>query len=1452
LVPGSPAAKLEEASASKRSTEAAVALAKQKLQAVEQEAEALRKGTVAATALGQQKLKALEDEAKKLRGETSAAVALAKQRFKEQERMIADAWKLSGGPALPPSMQSNQKVFGALGTSFMPVSGNMPKGRSQLQAEETEKAAKEIAAQQIVINKLQNQYALEEAKGVKFAQEKIRLNTILDMLGQKQVTVSKANSVILGENIKELRSMLGLRVLEAKVAGTYQSGSATGGGKKATTAEQLEDRRAKLLERALGVQGTAIALEARGAQISQEKQEIEATILRLKQLQGEASEDELKILLKQIQNLKIASKEISNALPPTQKGRTTDKTPLLERLTGSPRISAAISEGLIGGAFPLLFGQGIGASVGGLAGGAAGGFAGGGLGFGLSLIGTALGATLDTLSQTAQDTGKALNYPIEGFEKLKTAGLFASRQQEYYISKLIETGQTSKATAEIQAEMIKKIGVSGVNDLTELGDSSTRLGKAWAEFNLQLQAALAGPMAGLLDWVASVVELSTGSVQREAQSIDPQAFSRAQEEANRIAQQGKPFFSDQDRTTYEKELNRLSQEIIAKTGVPLIKQTKQDPAQQEAALQAQRQVADEIKSAYREGFQIQQRAIDLERKTADIRRRIENEIFNKQQELLQRQADNDRKRAQVAIEAVDLEYRKRIANEEGRAAEVLAAEAELFKTRAQGEAEIATAKKLLELDISKRQREAQDYVYNLSREADSIRRETLSFEMEVADYRLEIERKIENERLIAAAAEKAKGGATAFAVGGAFDTGLRTGPSSVIGGSAPYHQDISFGPNVGLEQQRQLMVALAKAYDDMGRKIELSNEAVKGRIFPLKGSAAEQNKFITDALAAHRSRGGGTGRSAIDFYAPTKGENRFGKSVENVAMYAPIVPGANLSYGRGGGAGASITATQNGQKIFELMHGRTDRALPGMSKMPGSAAAAAPASATAAPTSTAAQLEKARSQADRRPVITPVPVGMAAGAMAALNAQDTKIKQEAITLDQRLAQLQEEKARQRLYEVARGPIEIKQRQEVVNLAKAELAAIEPMSQNRQEAVLFETQASEILKNRQTTDNEILRITKLQGEEKKKLEQALADGLVNTQKQIELDREALKLAQERRFIEERAGLSQQLAVTGAAEQAGFFGAGASAYTSELARSGDAAQATEIAQQTRALEVKQAIASIRGELNSLIDSTNIGIKAAEGIGNAFGQAFQGLISGSMSAQEALASFFKSTAEAFLDMATQIIAKQMTMIVLQTILKALGAVAGSFSGGTSSAVPTDAGGWANSFATPLQGLGSIGPIGFAKGGAFANSIVSSPTLFQFADGGVTKMGEMGEAGPEAIMPLKRGPDGRLGVDASGMAAPYQRSAAAATTPEMEVPYQRSGPGLAVPYLKSADDAAGDSMNATIDVKFETVRIGGVDYVTRDEAEQIGRESAQRGADLAHKRYRNSPSARRAAGLS
>lgn len=55
----------------------------------------------------------------------------------------------------------------------------------------------------------------------------------------------------------------------------------------------------------------------------------------------------------------------------------------------------------------------------------------------------------------------------------------------------------------------------------------------------------------------------------------------------------------------------------------------------------------------------------------------------------------------------------------------------------------------------------------------------------------------------------------------------------------------------------------------------------------------------------------------------------------------------------------------------------------------------------------------------------------------------------------------------------------------------------------------------------------------------------------------------------------------------------------------------------------------------------------------------------------------------------------------------------------------------------------LGRVTP--FAKGG-----VVAAPTYFGGSNGG--GLGLMGEAGAEAILPLKRGPDGALGVASEG----------------------------------------------------------------------------------------------------
>jgi phage-related minor tail protein len=107
----------------------------------------------------------------------------------------------------------------------------------------------------------------------------------------------------------------------------------------------------------------------------------------------------------------------------------------------------------------------------------------------------------------------------------------------------------------------------------------------------------------------------------------------------------------------------------------------------------------------------------------------------------------------------------------------------------------------------------------------------------------------------------------------------------------------------------------------------------------------------------------------------------------------------------------------------------------------------------------------------------------------------------------------------------------------------------------------------------------------------------------------------------------------------------------------------------------------------------------------------------------------------------------------------------------------------------------FGRITP--FAYGGIFGG-----PTIFPMANGGT---GLAGEAGPEAIMPLRRGPDGRLGVSA-GAAANDNRSPGGLvvnvinqTGVQAEASTSRNANGdVTVTLRKMMDGSVGQSLSA------------------------------------------------------
>jgi len=110
-------------------------------------------------------------------------------------------------------------------------------------------------------------------------------------------------------------------------------------------------------------------------------------------------------------------------------------------------------------------------------------------------------------------------------------------------------------------------------------------------------------------------------------------------------------------------------------------------------------------------------------------------------------------------------------------------------------------------------------------------------------------------------------------------------------------------------------------------------------------------------------------------------------------------------------------------------------------------------------------------------------------------------------------------------------------------------------------------------------------------------------------------------------------------------------------------------------------------------------------------------------------------KSVEDAFKDMARAVIAELYRVIVVQRIVGSFGAGGGGLLGALYGGFYPSANG--NVFSG-----GNVVP--FADGG-----VVTRATTFPMQNGGV---GLMGEAGPEAILPLKRGPGGKLGVESSG----------------------------------------------------------------------------------------------------
>lgn len=171
--------------------------------------------------------------------------------------------------------------------------------------------------------------------------------------------------------------------------------------------------------------------------------------------------------------------------------------------------------------------------------------------------------------------------------------------------------------------------------------------------------------------------------------------------------------------------------------------------------------------------------------------------------------------------------------------------------------------------------------------------------------------------------------------------------------------------------------------------------------------------------------------------------------------------------------------------------------------------------------------------------------------------------------------------------------------------------------------------------------------------------------------------------------------------------------------------------QIAQQLKAIypDVATALASVEAQ----------GIR----VNNAMREFSSSLEQNLTSGLTDIATGAKTASQGFADMALSIVKSldQMLikMLVVEPIMRGLQSLLGGFGGGG---------------ALPLPGQANfIGPVVNAHGNAF-----DAGNIIPFARGGVVDsptlapMALFGEAGPEAIVPLRRGADGNLGIASSG----------------------------------------------------------------------------------------------------
>ena len=773
---------------------------------------------------------------------------------------------------------------------------------------------------------------------------------------------------------------------------------------------------------------------------------------------------------------------------------------------------------------------------------------------------------------------------------------------------------------------------------------------------------------------------------------------------------------------------------------------------------------------------------NLEEQMRDFRKKVEDDIFRQQQRVARLQIEKYRLAAEIEMRQLQRTLQERVRGQEGISRKVIENINEYIETKKKGENDIAARQMQLQVELAGVDKAIADYKYDIQKKIAKLQKEMGEFEKKVADYKLEKARETAKSssggkydgnfgddaigRLTAAIVSKESGG----------DYGVVNPDSGAIGIGQVMPENVPswtmkyYGESLTPEQYRKNEAA--------------QNAVVRGQIKDYYNTAKRQG--YSDEEAARRVAAQWYSGNP-DLHTNTRPQYSGGNEYPSISAYADDITsrmGAGAKSAPEKPASADDNSTPDYQPVIEQMNKVKDL-MTEINSLQDSLVGE----------------ERATAFAN----ILKNAYGGDGEGMEALEDQATNLKAqfEAIAnlkggpLDPQQIQLTSElfAERQRLRLESEQAIKaIKEDDKLTEQEKASLlqqnteeyqkgvTALTEQAEKKQEILGLQkaiNAASEIQNNIETlqaqTQDTLLQ-TRLRME-----------GFSDLEIRAELQKEAIYRKQARLLATINDPEARKEIIDLINEEIKAVG--------QLTR----------AQQQAQNPVRQLYSQYKADLRDVNGYyAQMAQTVTQELGTAMSSALTGVIDGTKTAQEAFADMFKSIGKAFIDMATQMIAKALVMKALGILMPGAGAAPTGGFGGTN-------------YGMGFSGLFSGGGIGFAEGG--------------YVDGPVNAtIGEGGE--PEYVIPESKMDDamGRWNSGSRG--------------DDVLDPMGTSGG-------EGGFGMGDDGFSSNITINGGVTQIGGQDYIRRDELPSIVGQAAKAGEDRALRKLRMSPSARRKIGI-